>query len=292
MLKNMSIRKRILVILATVYVISLVIAVSGGYYILRQDTIREAKDKTKLFAVTMSGAQQYLATQIRPKALQMLPDAYFPEATVGILMLTQVARTIEQNYPGYIFRIASDNPLNPDNMTDAFEDKVIAGFINGDFENWEGFVERNGETFYSISTPLSAGQNCIWCHDTPEVAHPDMVAQYGTRSGYGYELGQIVGGRFIYVPMDIALAEARKKLAFFSGGFSLFFLIALVVIDRTIRKSVVKPIENIVEVATDISRGKMERDFEIKTNDEIRALADAFNRMKVSLAKAMDILSK
>jgi len=77
---------------------------------------------------------------------------------------------------------------------------------------------------------------------------------------------------------------------YFSAVFSVFFLLVLFAVDRFIVSSVVKPIEHIVDVAEDISRGKLDREFHVKTNDEIKMLADAFDRMKVSLAKAMDIL--
>ena len=290
MFRNLTIRKRIMLILALVYVISLSLAVTGGYYVLRQDTIREAEQKTAIFAAAMSSAGKYLTGEIRPKVEKLLPNTYFPEATVGIMMLTQTARYVQQTYPEYIFRIASPNPLDPDNLADATESKIIDGFDQGDFDQWKGFVKRDGKSYYAVATPLVATANCIWCHDTPQRANPEMVAQYGTHSGYGYVVGDVVGGRFIYVPTEVALKEARRKLAYFAGGFSLFFLLALLAVDRIIIRSVVKPIEDIVAVATDISRGKMDREFEVKNNDEIKALADAFKRMKVSLAKAMDIL--
>jgi HAMP domain-containing protein len=290
MFRNLTIRKRIMLILALVYVISLSLAVTGGYYVLRQDTIREAEQKTAIFAAAMSSAGKYLTGEIRPKVEKLLPNTYFPEATVGIMMLTQTARYVQQTYPEYIFRIASPNPLDPDNLANATESKIIDGFDQGDFDQWKGFVKRDGKSYYAVATPLVATANCIWCHDTPQRANPEMVAQYGTHSGYGYVVGDVVGGRFIYVPTEVALKEARRKLAYFAGGFSLFFLLALLAVDRIIIRSVVKPIEDIVAVATDISRGKMDREFEVKNNDEIKALADAFKRMKVSLAKAMDIL--
>lgn len=292
MLRNMSIRKRIMTILILVYLISLVLVVGSGYYVLRQDTIRESEEKTQIFAAAMSASTQYLATEIRPKVAEYLPDTYFPEATVGIVMLTEAAKIIQQEYPEYVFRIASPNPLNPENLSDGFEQKIIDAFDNGDITEWRGFVDRDGKGFYTVATPMVASEGCIWCHDTPEEAHPDMVAKYGKRSGYGYVAGDVVGGRFVYVPTAVALQQAQLKLTYFAGGFSIFFLLALLAVDRIIVVSVVKPIENIVSVADDISRGKMDREFEVKTNDEIKTLVEAFRRMKVSLAKAMDILSR
>ena len=291
MLKNMSIRKRIVVMLAVVYVLSLLLAVGGGGYFLQQDVEREARQKTELFATVMSNAARYLHNVIRPRAEELVPeDAYFPEGSVGVIMLTEVARYIQQQYPEYIFRFASPNPLNPENLSNDFEDRIIAGFEDGKYEAWQGFAERDGKKFYAVAKPLIAGSDCISCHDTPDVAHPSQVERYGTRSGYGYLEGDVVGARFIYVPTDVIQKEAIKRIMYFSAVFSVFFLLVLFAVDRFIVSSVVKPIEHIVDVAEDISRGKLDREFHVKTNDEIKMLADAFDRMKVSLAKAMDIL--
>jgi methyl-accepting chemotaxis protein len=288
----MSIRKRLFVILALVYIVSMVGAIAGGYYILERESLREAKEKVELFTSVMSANQEFMATSVRPDLMDLLPDTYFPEATVGIVMMDEAAKIIREEYPEYIFKIASPNPLDRENLSDSFENSIIASFDNGDFDKWEGSIFKTGKHFYATAVPIEARKSCIWCHDTPATADPEMVETYGTQSGYGYKVGDIVGGRFIYVSMDKADAITLKKLAMFGGGLSLLFLIAMLVIDRTVINTIVKPIEEIVAVAEEISRGKMDREFEVKGNDEIKLLADAFNRMRVSLAKAMDILRK
>ena len=292
MFKNMSIRKRVFAILAIVYIFSMVAVVGSGYYFLTEDTRREAAEKTELFLRSMNANQKYMRAYVRSKLKDLTNDAYFPEASVGAVMLAKAAKILSSAYPEYVLKISSPNPLNQDNLSTPFEEKLISSFDNGDFDEWEGFTEVDGESFYASAVPIEARKGCIWCHDTPEVAHPDMVEEYGTNSGYGYKEGDIVGTRIVYVSTEKIKQLTWKKLAFLSAAVSILFLIALIVIDLIINRSVVKPIENIVDVAADISRGKMDRSFDVDTNDEIKSLADAFNRMKVSLEKAMDILRK
>ncbi|WP_156826940.1 c-type heme family protein [Geopsychrobacter electrodiphilus] len=292
MLRNMSIRKRLFVILSVVYIITMVGAIAGGYFLLDRDSLREAKEKTELFTTVMSANQEFMASDVRPEIMDQLPDAYFPAATVGIVMMGETAKIIQEKYPEYVFKVASPNPLNKDNLSDSFENSIISSFNTGDFDKWEGSITKGGKRFYATAVPIEARKSCIWCHDTPETANPEMVKEYGRDSGYGYEVGDVVGGRFVYVSMAAADAMTYKKLALFGGGISLLFLLAILIIDRVVISTVVKPIERIVEVAEAISRGKMDREFDVKGNDEIKLLADAFNRMKVSLAKAMDILRK
>ena len=120
----------------------------------------------------------------------------------------------------------------------------------------------------------------------------EMVERYGTGSGYGYKLGDIVGGTFVYVPADVAINQAMKKLLYFSLGFSIFFLLALFIVDRIIVSSVIKPIEVFVKTAEDVSKGKLDREFRVRTNDEMKSLANAFTRMKASIVKAIEIMKK
>ncbi|MDY0212430.1 MAG: DUF3365 domain-containing protein [Desulfuromonadaceae bacterium] len=291
MLKNLSIRKRIIVMLALVYVVSIAVAVTGGGYVLLKDVEREAQEKTDLFSAVMSSSAKYLHNVIRPKAEKLVPaDAYFPESGVGVLMLTETARYIQDIYPEYIFRYASPNPLNQESLSNQFEDGIIEQMEAGEVDEWRGFTERAGTSFYAVAKPLIAGSDCISCHDVPEVAHPEQVEQYGTRSGYGYLEGDVVGARFIYVPVEMVKVQAYQRILYFSIGFSIFFLLVLFAVDRFIVTSIVRPIEHIVSVAEKISRGNLDAEFDIKSKDEIRTLADAFERMKVSMSKAMDIL--
>lgn len=292
MLGKLTIRKRIMVILASVYLISLVVAVTGGYFVLKQEATREAIEKTELFAAIMSANQRYMAQNIRPDINEKLPGYYFPEATVGIQMLVETAELIQQEYPEYIFRVVSPNPLNKTNLSDDFENRIIKGFSREEYDHWEGFIEKEGKNYYATAIPVEARRDCIWCHSTPAEAHPDMVEEYGTESGYGYKLGEIVGARIIYVPTAKAMELARKKLAITIITLSILSFIAFFLIDAVINRSVVTPIEKLTEIATEISKGKMDREFIVTTEDEIKALAEAFNRMKVSLSKAISIIKK
>ena len=88
------------------------------------------------------------------------------------------------------------------------------------------------------------------------------------------------------------MEQTRKKLTIFVLTLSVLFLIAFLLIDGVINRSVVRPIEEITAIATEISKGKMDREFEVTSNDEIKALAEAFNRMKVSLSKAINMIKK
>ncbi len=292
MFKNLTIRKRIMAILIIVYVVSLVVAVIGGWIVLKQDTIRESEEKATILLASMKAARTYLKKVLRPRLQEILPGQFVLEGMSSTFMSIGVSKFVQEKHPEYIYKVAAPNPLNRNNLSDEFEQSVIESFSKGGVKEWKGFMEKRGKTFYSVALPIVAEAKCLRCHGDPNDTYPSLLARYGNKSGYGWNAGSVVGGLFVYVPADIAIAQAKKKLLYFTIGFSVFFLIVLVVVDRILIGSVVSPIENFVRVADDISKGRLDREFTVTTNDEMKAIADAFTRMKVSLAKAMDILKE
>ncbi len=210
------------------------LATAAGDYILKEDTTRESMEKTKIFAAVMSSSRDYLVDAIRPQIKELLPDTWFPEGTVGTLLLSNVAQRVREKYPKYIYKVASTSPHSSKNNADRFEAEVIDQFDTGMINEWQGYVEKNGKPYYAIASPMKAGEKCIWCHDTPERAPKGLVKNYGTETGYDYMAGDVIGAKFVFVPTEVANLQAQKKLGFFAGGISVFFLLALFLSDRII----------------------------------------------------------
>ena len=47
-----------------------------------------------------------------------------------------------------------------------------------------------------------------------------------------------------------------------------------------------------MQVADQVSKGKFDNKFEVKTEDELKTLADAFTRLKTSIVMMMDMMKK
>jgi len=287
-----SIRRRILSVLVIVYLVSMVATAGIGWMVLKADAVKVAEEKTDLFLATMNASRSYMVEHLRPQTKKLLPGTYFPEASVGIVMLSSIGRMLQEEHPDYVYRVASLNALNPANLADNAEAGIIARFEDQGGKRWDGFVERNGQSYYTVATPMKAKPGCMRCHSVPDVAPKALVAKYGTEAGFGYKNGEVVGATFAYMPISVALDEARKKLAVFIAGFSLFFLIVLLVVDRVLVSSVIRPIERFVDDADAVSKGDMSRNFEVNSQDEMQTLAKAFNRMKISIQKSMDMLRR
>ena len=292
-LKKLSIRKRIIVVLVSGYVVTLIIATIAGYFVLKADTIRESKEKATILLVSMKATRTYLKEILRPKLQKILPDKFILEGMSSTYMSIHTAKFVRKENPDYIYRNVSLNPLNKDNLADSNEKDIINQIFKKGKKRFEGIIRKENKKYYVIAIPIICdSKKCLKCHGNPSDTYPELKIRYGTQSGYGYKVGEVVGGLFTYVPTEVPVKQAIKQFIMFIVGFSISFFAILFIIDRVLVNTVVKPIEKFVKIAEDVSRGKMDKEFDIETNDEMKLLANAFNRMKLSLAKAMDILKK
>jgi HAMP domain-containing protein len=76
------------------------------------------------------------------------------------------------------------------------------------------------------------------------------------------------------------------------GIVSLMFIVTILLVNYLLNRNVIRPLNRMARVAEEVSTGYMDAEFEQMSNDEIGNLAEAFKRMKLSLAMAMNRLSQ
>ena len=118
-------------------------------------------------------------------------------------------------------------------------------------------------------------------------AQAERVVAQGIKPVSGTPLYSIVVG----VPGDAAFAQLRNTLLLVLGVALLAFVVAALLAARTARL-VVQPIERLVLAADAISMGDLDQPVRVERNDEIGDLAQALERMRLSLEAAMERLRK
>ena len=118
-----------------------------------------------------------------------------------------------------------------------------------------------------------------------------MIRIYGKNNGFDWKLGDTVGAQIISVPMSVPLGMANRafrSLMFSLGGISLATLLLL---DLAIVLIVIRPVTRLSQLADQISKGDLNvPELHINGSDEISQLAQSFNRMYLSLVKAIRLL--
>ncbi len=293
MFKNIRLRKRFMVILLLTFLFSLPLLGVSSYYILKRNVDSEVYENARVFLFTMESIRKHYGEVTRPAVTKELPDKFIVEAMSTSFNARGVAERVKKEFPQYIFKHASLNPRNPINKADPFEKEIISKFVaNRGLKELNGFVKKpEGEYFY-VSRPVKSAKDCLRCHGVPKDAPIEVIDKYGDEAGFGWKNDEMVASLMAYVPSKVAVQNATKALILFASFYVVIFFLLFLIIDRMIVGSIIKPIEELAEIAEEISLGRFDRNFIVKTKDEMKTLADAFTRMKLSLIKAFDIIKK
>jgi len=173
----------------------------------------------------------------------------------------------------YRFRLASLNPLNPDNRADDFEKEALNKFRAKGLTELYRF-DNNGENrHFHYVAPLYLEKGCIECHHAKGEA-PNIIR----------------GGLSVILPIDdMASAVKKNHLKLAVSGTVLIFLSLFTLFVLT-RRFVVKPLRDMERMTSEIGKGNLDARVNIRTGDEFQKLGVAFNTMAQNLAEARESL--
>ncbi len=169
----------------------------------------------------------------------------------------------------YQFRLASLNPMNPMNSPDAFEQMALDRFAHNDTKEVYLFSETNEDEGFRYSVPLHVEDACLKCHQN-------------------FTRGTIGGCLSIFFPADnIRHTLGKDHLRLAVGALGLI-LLTILTLFFTLRRVVIKPLNHLETMTTEISKGNLETRVCLQTGDEFEKLGLAFNTMASTLADGRD----
>jgi methyl-accepting chemotaxis protein len=189
--------------------------------------------------------------------------------------------------------VASDNPLNPDNQAEALEQAILDRFRSD--RTLESLIEKGilkDQNFLISAQPSISNSSCLACHETSAKAPPEIVKQYGTKSGFGYEPDQVVGGIFVGVPLGNVNQTIFNRSLLATTLLTVFFSILFLSVNQLVQRLILNPLTQITQAACEVSQGNLEQNVDLKRQDEIGDLANAFELMRRSLITATNRLRK
>ena len=266
-----------------------------SYRYLRDDARGQVVQQARLIMETMQSARDYTTNQIKP-LLQNQQEhlrAFLPQ-TVPAFAATESFHYVQRKYPQYEYKEAALNPTNLRDRAVDWEADVINNFRNHAGEK-ELTGERDTPTGRSLflARPISAAKPCLDCHDRPRGAPAAMLRRYGSANGFGWKENEVIGAQIVSVPMavpvQIADAAFRNLLVYLVA----IFLVSMILLDILLVLTIVRPAARLAAIADQVSTGKLDApELKVTGKDEISVLAGSFNRMRLSLEKAMKMLEE
>ena len=288
----MGLRLKFNLVLLLVFLVGL--AVAG--WISRDLLIRNAREEVSrnagLMMETALAVRGYTINQVRPHLDLQLMRAFLPQS-VPAFAASETMNELRKRYPDYFYKEATLNPTNPRNRAADWETDIVQ-----EFRNRPGLKELGGErdtptgrALY-MARPIQIGNPaCLGCHSTPDAAPPTMIKLYGSANGFGWKLNEVVGAQVVSVPMTLPLQNAQRAFYTFMASLIAIFALVFVALNVMLNWMIVRPVAKLSQAADQVSTGNFEiPEFPERGRDEIALLGRAFNRMRRSLQKAMQMI--
>lgn len=264
-----------------------------AYHQLDHLAENQVKQQAKLMMRAALATRDYTKKHIKG-LVEKIPqiDEFVPE-TVPAFAATTTLKFIQEDpdFEKYKYREPSQKPTNRNDDADEFEKTLLKHFRENpeDRDKWKEHTEL-GESSWVYARPFIATKDCLECHNTPDEAPQSMLKKYGN-NGFGWEEGKVEAAQIVTIPMSEPERIRNQALLWIIGMMVLFTVLTLLALGLALERIVIRPVARLSEMADQLSRGNLSQgELPVHGNDEIATLTGSFNRMSVSLSKAMKML--
>ncbi len=282
--------------------ISVIAVVSGlaiGFYTYREELSlakKASQEKVKLTMTFAKSTREYVRGTLRPRIYELMNkydcirEDFILEAQSSSFVTNKIFEQVSREFRGLLLRQVAFRPLNPKNTPTEVETQIINLFRTKNLPEYSDIVEINNYRYLVSAFPVKVKASCLHCHGTRDAMPQAIKKLYNPPYDPNWKVGNIQGGVFIYEPYEATILKAQLS-GIIKGGFVFFLNIAVMgLVLLILNRYVFKPIDVLKEHADKISKGEIEEKIPINSDDEIGQLTKAFERMRISIKKVMDIL--
>jgi PAS domain S-box-containing protein len=281
-------------ILCVALILVAVMTTGGVYFYQHQEAEffdRVSRDM-ELTASFVESTRSYVRDVARP-GVAAATDRYVPEAQSPNHVSKGIFDRFAATHPGFRYKDASDNPLNPANRADAFEADLlrrlradrtltrITGLVGGEAAPGpeSGGGPGGGGEWLLTARPVVAEHSCLKCHGSPDAAPAEIVTRYGRAGGYGWKDGDVVAVLTVRVPTgDTRAAQAAmaRRVATWFGSVTVATLVVVFLSGQVLVRI---PVRRMARHMADVAGGgHYDRHLpEHRRRDELGTAARAFN---------------
>lgn len=288
----MGLRLKFNLILAACFIVGLLASSVVFYEVSKQNAIERLHSQIGVLRAQALAVRRYTSEEVRPLLSDMSDVQFLPQTVPSFSAQTAFAN-FRDFYPDFYYKEAVLNPTNPSDLATDWEKGLIDKLReNTSLKEVVDIREAPGGPQYTVAFPLAIkSDSCLACHSKPEKAPASMVALYGEKNGFGWQLDEIVGAQIFSVPLKVAEEQTWQNLQLLIGAMSAIFLTLLVLINLMLSWMVVSPVIKMAEIAEQVSMGDSSQpEYVHPGSDEISSLSQSFNRMRRSLDNAMKML--
>lgn len=247
--EKFNLRKKFL-ILSSIIMVAFALILSIIYYgYMKKIVMQDALEKSKLILQEVEAIRDYVILELRPRMYELHGEEDFIlEAMSTTYVSMRIMRLFQEKMEGYNYRRVSQNPHNPENATNEWEDEMFDWFEADENRSlWQGQVDgETGAAFVSI-IPDYIKKECLACHGDAKEAPAALIDKYGDFGGFRFTEGDLAGLNSVSIP----LSQPLSRLGTLTGVIFLITLgsslLLLLVVNILFDKLVVSRLARIVD---------------------------------------------
>ncbi|MEM9904201.1 MAG: DUF3365 domain-containing protein [Cyanobacteria bacterium P01_D01_bin.44] len=288
------------VLLVLVFCIGSVLTVFTLSKHLNTQAEEVVKERAEILLSTMQSARDYTQNHVQAVLNDNDADRLVLESipTFAAQIIFEGFRQRSSAFQDFSYKEAALNPTNPDDKADDFESQLfnqLQGFsiaqATPNPQALSGYRTQDQQKLFYIAQPIFVkDRSCLQCHGDPAQAPPALIAKYGDKNGFGWQINDLVATQIIYVPANNIFERGRQNLWTVTKIFLGIFAAIALVINLLLWRTVIRPLAVLTQVAQQISRCSIE----LAQNDRISApnLAPLASRRDEpgQLARAFDYM--
>lgn len=256
----------------------------------RTQVVRQAE----LMMESAKATRDYTSEELKPLLVgnPLHRHQFLPQTVPAYGAMTTFER-LRKKFPDYTYKEASLNPSNPQHRAVEWEADIVENFRNHpDRKDIVGQRSTpTGDSLY-LAHPIAAKPVCLECHSVPAAAPKAMLAKYGRTNGFGWQPDEIIAAQIVSVPMSVPVGIADNAFQKLMLYLTVTFAAVMIAVDVVLYFLIVVPVRKLSQVADQVSLGEIDApELPVRGKDEISDLTASFNRMYVSVAKALKMLN-
>lgn len=210
--------------------ISIVVAI-GLYYAISSYLLNDATEKIENVLLSHRGFHQYIQKVMHPTFFQARVDGNIAEKFYSpeILSSSFIVRTMHDLYnkerkkeglPEIYYKMASQNPRNPVNRADPFEESLIRMFNEKrELTEFSKVITVDGNKYLYFAKPfLTTTKPCLRCHGKRDDAPPGLQILYPGEGGFNEKDGVIRAVESLRMPIRSEMSTALILAVSLSAG--------------------------------------------------------------------------
>ena len=260
---------------------------------LDQNAERQVIQNARIMMETAMAMRGYTVQQIRPLLAPRLAETFLPQS-VPAYSATEIFEELRKERPDFTYKEATLNPTNPRNRAVDWESDLVNEFRRD--PSAQG--DRRRARHAARSGPLPEPPDPDRRRRVPELPHHARAgarldgspATGGTAATAGSSARRSAP-RSCQVPMSTPIQAAQRTFRTLMITLVGLFVFTLIAVNLLLQFVVIRPVRRLSAMADRVSRGETGvPEVRVTGRDEVAVLSGSFNRMRISLTKALTML--